>query len=206
MYRTKHCWKLVLQVLSNTCLQWEVWSVKAQSYHHRAVWNVFLPKQQTQSLLTQSQTTLSALHILQTELLPHTARKFLVFPAHVTEQLHDQLPWSHGAQGGPDVGRTLPLFHFRNVPGWSHALPFPGLIRTNKTNPHSTHNDKTRLHLCNHKFISPVYLRIPTSTQSTSASNRPHFVQNFCFIKNIVTTCISQPWYRYQVETTQRPT
>lgn len=81
-------------MISNAHLQWEVWSVKAQSYHHCAVWNVFLPKQQTQSLITQNQTILSALHILQTQLLPYTEGKFLGFPTPFPSTCNKTVPWS----------------------------------------------------------------------------------------------------------------
>lgn len=97
-------------------------------------------QKQTQSLLTQSQTILSAFHILQTQLLPHTARKFLGFPAHVAEQLHDQL--CHG-----------PAALIPRCPGWtrcwqnSPTLPFQKCARLKSCSAFSrAHKNKSSQH------------------------------------------------------------
>lgn len=129
---------------------------------------------QTNSIsATQNQTVLPALHILQTHLLPHTLRKFLGFPAAFASTCNRTVPWSAlprvscpdpTVPGGSRCGHNSPTLPFQRWAWLKSHSAFSRAHKNKQNKSYSTHCDKTRLHPCNHKCISLLYLHIPTPT------------------------------------------
>lgn len=127
--------------------RWEVWGAKAQSYLHCAVWNVFLPKQQIQPLLHKTrlffQHSTSFKHSCFHTHWESSWASQLPFPAHVTEQFHDQL--CHGSAaliprcpGWTRCGQNSPTVPFQRCAWLKSCSAFSRACR-NKQNKSSQH-------------------------------------------------------------------